>query len=142
MNSPLIWLHEDALRISHPVFKAAPAQAKAVYVWDDGYFREANYSLKRIVFIYETLCELPVDIIHGDTFDVIREFTPSSVYVPTTHNPFIMSIVTSLKSIATVHMVEDEAFAAIKRPIQFRRFVQYWNKAEKTAFLHDGGVHV
>lgn len=140
MNTPLIWLHEEALRITHPVFKAAPEGTKAVYVWDDNYFRQANYSLKRLIFIYETLCELPVDIIHGTTLDVVRELTPSTLYIPTTNNPLIVTIIDSLKAAFPAAAVEDEAFANIKKPSEFRRFFQYWNKVEKTAFLQNGGV--
>ena len=141
MNVPLIWLHEEALRITHPVFKAAPKGTKAIYVWDDTYFRQANYSLKRLIFMYETLCELPVEIIRGNTLEVLRELKPFTLYVPETNNPLIVKIIHDLKSAMSVQLVEDEAFAIIKNQSDFRRFFQYWNKAEKTAFLHDGGLN-
>ena len=32
--SRFIWLHEDCLRATHPVFAHAP-QARAVFIWDD-----------------------------------------------------------------------------------------------------------
>jgi hypothetical protein len=141
MNAPLILLHEEALRLSHPVFNAAPNGTKAIYVWDDAYFREANYSLKRLIFIYETLCELPIDIIRGSTVDIIQKIAPSTLYVPATNNPLILNIIESLEAAFPVTVVEDEAFVVIKKPIEFRRFFQYWNKAEKTAFLHNGGAN-
>lgn len=141
MKQPLIVLHDEALRMTQPVFQAAPAEAKAIYVWDDTYFRNANYSLKRLVFIYETLCELPVDIIAGRTAEVVREFSPSALYVPATNNPLIAESMRDLVAIAPVHTIEDEAFVVFKKPVQFRRFFQYWNKAEKTAFLMDGGMN-
>ena len=141
MNVPLIWLHEEALSMTHPVFKVAPERTKAVYVWDDGYFRQTNYSLKRIVFIYETLCEMPVDIIQGNTLDVIRQLAIPTLYIPATNNPLIVNIIASLEPTVSLKIVEDEAFVIIKKPIDFRRFFQYWNKAEKTAFLYNGGVN-
>ena len=141
MSTPLIWLHEEALRITHPVFKVALERTKAIYVWDDGYFRQANYSLKRLIFIYETLCELPVDIIHGNTIDVIRELAPPTLYIPETNNPLIVNIIASLEATLPVTVVEDEAFVVIKKPSEFHRFFQYWNKAEKTAFTYNGGVN-
>lgn len=140
MNAPLIWLHEEALRLSHPAFKAAPNGTKAIYVWDDAYFRQANYSLKRLIFIYETLCELPVDIIRGNTLDVIHEFAPPTLYIPATNNPLILDIIASLEQTVSLKIVEDEAFVVIKKPSEFRRFFQYWNKAEKRAFLQNGGA--
>ena len=139
MNAPLIWLHEEALRITHPVFKTIPNCSKAIYIWDDAYFRQANYSLKRLIFMYETLCELPIEIIRGSTLEVLRELKPSILYVPKTNNPLIEKIIDDLKSAIPVQVVEDEAFVIIKNQADFRRFFQYWNKAEKTAFLHDGG---
>jgi hypothetical protein len=138
MNVPLIWLHEEALRMTHPVFKAAPERTKAIYVWDDGYFRQANHSLKRLIFIYETLCELPVEGIRGNTLEVVRELAPSTLYLPATNNPLIAKIINDLKTTVPVQIIEDEAFVVIKNPIEFRRFFQYWHKAEKTAFLQNG----
>jgi hypothetical protein len=141
MNASLVWLHEEALRMTHPVFKVALERTKAIYVWDDGYFRQANDSLKRLIFIYETLCELPVDIIHGNTLDVIRELAPPALYIPATNNPLIVNIIASLEATVPVKVVEDEDFVAIKKPSEFHRFFQYWNKAKKTAFLHNGGIN-
>ena len=141
MNASLVWLHEEALRMTHPVFKIAPERTKAISVWDDAYFRQANYSLKRLIFIYETLCELPVDIIHGNTLDVIRELAPPALYIPATNNPLIVNIIASIEATVPVKVVEDEDFVVIKKPSEFDRFFQYWNKAKKTAFLHNGGIN-
>ena len=141
MNSPLIWLHEEALRLTHPVFAAAPGNTKAIFVWDDGYFRTANYSLKRLVFIYETLCELPLDIIIGDTKSILEQIAPSVLYIPATNNPLLVSKIHTFKSMARVELIEDDPFVILKKQADFHRFFQYWKKAEKTAFLKDSGVH-
>jgi hypothetical protein len=138
MSMPLIWLHEEALRASHPVFKAAPADTRAVYVWDDGYFRQANYSLKRLIFIYEALCGLPINIAHGNTLDVLRQFSPSVLYIPATNNPMITEIMCRLNGITALAVIEDEPFTVISPPRDLRRFFHYWKKAEKSAFLHNG----
>jgi len=140
MNPALICLHEEALRMTHPVFNVAPTGTKAIYVWDDNYFRTTDYSLKRLIFIYETLCEMPVDIIRGDTISVIQEMAPSSLFVPATNNPFILSILGDIKSVTKVEIVEDEVFAIMKKPTEARRFFQYWSKVEKSAFQHNGGA--
>jgi membrane-anchored protein YejM (alkaline phosphatase superfamily) len=47
MKAPLILLHEEALRITHPMFVVAPLGTKAIYVWDDAYWKQA----KETVFI-------------------------------------------------------------------------------------------
>ena len=94
--------------------------------------------LKRLIFIYETLCELPIDIIQGNTLNIIQLLAPSNLYVPVTNNPLITCTIKALKSVASLELIADEAFALIKKPTDFRRFFQYWNKAEKSAFLLDG----
>ncbi len=139
MNAPLIWLHEESLRVTHPVFNAAPAGTKAIFIWDGDALAQANYSLKRLVFIYETVCELPIDIVEGNTLEVVREFSPSVLYIPVTNNPLILSIIDTLKSAMPIQLVEDEPFVVMKKSTDFRRFFQYWNKAEKTAFQKNGG---
>lgn len=141
MNASLILLHEEALRITHPVFHSAPPNTNAIFVWDDAYFRAANYSLKRLIFIYETLCALPVEIIHADTLSAVRRLAPSTLYIPATRNPLIVSTLQALLSETDVRMIEDEPFVKIKNPIDFRRFFQYWKKVEKHVFTQDGGSH-
>lgn len=39
MTKSLIWLHEEALTANHPVFKAAPKDTSAIFVWDDNYLK-------------------------------------------------------------------------------------------------------
>jgi hypothetical protein len=140
MNQTLICLHEEALRTSHPVFNAAPQGTRAIFVWDDDYLQKLGYSLKRIVFVYETLCELPVDIIRGDTVSVIKELGPSQLYIPESHKPHISSIINSLKLITTVEIIKDEEFIKIPDTTDFKRFFKYWSLAERTASLRNGAI--
>jgi len=138
MKTALILLHEEALRTNHPVFLTAPPQTKSLFIWDDHYFREVNYSLKRLVFIYETLCEMPIEILQGETFTVIKDLGPEVLYVPTTNNPRICALIKSLECLTKVERVDEERFVTCKKPSDFKRFFQYWKRAEKTAFLKNG----
>ena len=140
MNQPLIWLHEEALRTSHPVFKAAPQGTRAIFIWDDDYLQKLSYSLKRLVFVYETLCSLPVDIIRGDTVSVIKELVPSQLYIPESHKPHLVQLINSLTVVTTVEIAQDDAFVQIPQTKDFKRFFKYWSLAEKTASLRNGGV--
>ena len=140
MNQPLIWLHEEALRSTHPVFTAAPKGTKAIFIWDDEYLRQLDYSLKRLVFIYETLCDLPIDILRGDTVSIIKETAPSLLYIPETNKPHLISIVGNLKSVATIEMIQDETFVTMTKSSDLKRFFPYWNAAQKTAFEKNGGI--
>jgi hypothetical protein len=138
MTQALIWLHDEALRITHPVFASAPAETKAVFIWDDEYFRTANYSLKRLIFIYETLCELPLEIVRGNVLQAFSQLNPTELYVPTANQPLLRKYLAVIETKMMVHQVPDEAFATFKKSSDSKRFFQYWNKAEKTAFLHNG----
>ena len=138
MNNQLILLHEEALSISHPVFGAAPKGTKAIYIWDENYFKQTNYSLKRLVFIYESLCELPIEIIYGDVIDIVKELELEKIFIPTTNNYMIKDLINKIKLIASVELVDSKPFVNIDNSIEFRRFFQYWNKAEKIAFNLNG----
>lgn len=139
MHAPLIMLHPEALRATHPVFTAAPAGTRAVFAWDDAYMRAAGYSFKRLVFIYETLCELPLDILQGTMADVVTTLAPTIVYMPVTHNPLLSREIETVAALAPMQLVADEPFAHITKPGDLRRFFPYWNQAQKTAFLPNGG---
>jgi len=141
MNAPLILLHEEALRMSHPVFAAAPQGTRSIFVWDDTYFQQLPHSLKRLIFIYETLCEMPIDIVHATPLDAVQHFAPSMLYIPTTHSPPLVRMIDALRAHVPITLVTDEPFVTLNKPTDARRFFQYWKKAEKTAFLHNGGAH-
>ena len=59
----LIWLHDEALRASHPVLSPVSSQLPAVFIWDNAYFDAMHTGFKRRVFIYEALAELPVETV-------------------------------------------------------------------------------
>ena len=139
MSQALIWLHEDSLRLSHPVFAAAPANCEVVFIWDDQYLLKANYSLKRLVFLYETLSELPILILRGNTLEILSQHPASQLFVPESPNPWIKSICEQLPSNKNIIQIDDEPFVTLKMNTQFRRFFQFWSKVERFAFIHDGG---
>lgn len=139
MSDTLIWLHEDALRLSHPIFASAPSHCEAVFIWDDQYLREANYSLKRLVFLYETLCELPLVILYGNTLEILKSHEATQLYVPSSPNPWIRSVYEQLPVNKNVILIHEEPFVSLKANTDFRRFYQYWNKVKEFAFMQNGG---
>ena len=138
MTQSIIWLHDEALRLTHPVFFSAPLGAKAVFIWDDTYLKSAGYSLKRLLFIYETLCTLSIDIIHGNTLATLKLLAPSLLYVPYGLNSFIQNVVSELLSVMEVHIIQDEPFVTLSSDKNFTRFFQYWKSAEQLAFMING----
>ena len=140
MTGPLIWLHEEALRATHPVFHKAPDGARAVFIWDDRYLQKLDYSLKRLVFIYETVCELPVDVIQGDIVEIIKEIAPSRLYVPASNKSYLLAVFNDLKSVVDLEIIRDEDFVNLPGTADIKRFFKYWSVAEKNAFLQNGGL--
>jgi hypothetical protein len=101
-----------------------------------------GYGLKRRVFLYETLLELPVDIYAGDTLETLQTLATASqasqVFAGATPNPRLNAILDALPDTLKVTRVADEAFVDLPEPENLRRFFKYWNKAKKLAFQPNG----
>jgi len=134
----LIWLHEEALRANHKVFEKAEQNCQPIFIWDEFYFRQMDYSFKRLVFIYETLCQLPCDIYQGETFEVLSALAQShsatTMYIPQTPNPALILIAQKLSKSLNVITVPDEPFVVLDKEPNLRRFFNYWKIAENKAF--------
>jgi hypothetical protein len=141
IRQPLILLHEESLRMTHPVFDKVPHGTTVIYIWDDAYFQRAAYSLKRLIFIYETLCTMELDILRGETIDLLQEINPSCIFIPITNNPLLLDLIHSIRKQFSVEIVADDIFVTLKKPLDSKRFFQYWNKIEKKAFINNGGVN-
>ncbi|MDA8544917.1 hypothetical protein N9Y14_01565 [Alphaproteobacteria bacterium] len=142
--SQLIWLHEDCLRATHRLFtQAASADAaRPVFIWDDVYMSAMHYGLKRRVFIYESLCELQLDIYVGDTIDTLKvlqsQLGVDEIITGKTPNPALKAVMQNLRASAKLSAIADAPFVQMDSPPDLRRFFKYWNKAKKNAFLYDG----
>ena len=139
----LIWLHEDCLRATHHLFAHAPdAEGAAVFIWDDAYMNAMHYGLKRRVFIYETLCELSVDIYAGNTIETLKDrqsrLGVDEIITGKTPNPALKAMMHSLRARVKVSTIADAPFVQMDSPPELRRFFKYWNKAKKNAFRFDG----
>lgn len=139
MSGDLVWLHEDALRRSHPCVAAAGKHATCVHLWDDAYLQAANYSLKRLVFLYETAAEADVDVLRGDSYLTLLQHPAAHVWIPYSPNPFIRTVARRLEEHKQVTLVEDDTFVHLQPSTAHTRFFAYWRQAEKTACLRDGG---
>jgi hypothetical protein len=133
--SNIIWVHEDALSDNHPVFNAAGYEARAVFVWDEGYLRAQGYSVKRLTFLLECLGNMNVEFYKGDTKTVLRELSDAAqIYTAATPNPAFNEIINALDITA----VEDVPLARIDAPADLGRFFRYWKKAGKSVMGHNG----
>ena len=133
--SRLVWLHEDMLRFDHPVFSGA--DDKAFFVWDDDYFQKMDYSLKRRVFIYETLAEMKVDIIKGKIPETVIEgieyYDYKTVHTAWTPNPHLSGYMGQIAKNARLEIIRDIPFVHFEKQPDLKRFFRYWNKARKKA---------
>lgn len=137
-NETLVWMHEDMLRADHPAFDAVEADTRAVFAWDDAYFDKMDYGLKRRVFIYQCLLDLPVDIYHGETCAILRHFAPQKIITGKTPNPHLKAKMAGLRETCQVKTIADTPFVQLGDSAPLKRFFRYWNKARKLAFLPDG----
>lgn len=127
-GSPLIWVHLDALSLSHPVFQAAPPHAEAVYIWDENDVARRGWSLKRCVFVLDCLAAMDVPVVAGQAEAVLSGHT---VYVANSVDPQIRQIVVSLGDAVTV--VRERAFATLPDDTDMGRFFRFWNTVRRSA---------
>jgi len=141
----LIWLHEGALRRTHPVFTMADSDAPALFIWDSARFTACHVGVRRQLFIYETLVELGVDIHEGDATDLIPRlvaaYGASRLLVPATPDPALRHQLATIRSSipdVAVDLVDDTAFVTLSADPDLGRFFRYWNKARKSALRPHG----
>ena len=134
----LFYIHDKALGSNCSIFSRTNSKTKAVFIWDDYYFKQRGYSLKRLVFIYETLCSMPVDIIYGTTGDVINMLAPKKIITSFTADLPIQKIFKDISKQFELEFVYQPSFSQIDDSFEFKRFFKYWNKARKSALRIDG----
>lgn len=140
----LYWIHEDALRLNHPAALAAGDDVYQFFIWDEAYLQKMDYGFHRLHFIYEALCDMGISIYKGDILTVLKELStehqPNALYIAHSANPLLKEYMQHAKTMVTTHIVEDEPFVSLHNNPELKRFFRYWNKAQKVAFMENGGV--
>lgn len=134
----IVLLHEKSLRIPNTVIERLTEDIKVIYVWDDEYYKNRGYSLKRLVFIYESLCTLPVQILRGNTVDILNSFNPKRILIPFTADTGLSRMSEELSRRFHVEIIKDDLFCEVNFDFETKRFFKYWKRAEKTVFFKDG----
>lgn len=135
-SQSVIWVHGDALSPRHPVFLQASG-APALFVWDDALLQEWRISLKRVLFIYECLLEIPVTIRRGDvTVEVLnfaQEHSASRILTPSSPSPrhrwVCQRIAARMPDTMSLQLISGEAFVPDDYPYDLKRFSRYWQVA-------------
>ncbi|MBC7927363.1 MAG: hypothetical protein H7039_17065 [Bryobacteraceae bacterium] len=131
MPGRVVWLHDDCL---WPAASGLPA-GSFVYVFDEEKLRSAQWSLKRIGFIYECLLEIPdVQIRRGNVVEEViaatRELDAGEVVTAATPDPRTLGQIAELRQRLQLIVLEPPAFVELSGRVDLKRFSRYWQKAE------------
>ncbi len=133
----IVWVHGDTLNPFNPALTAHP-QAPALFVWDDALLEEWQISLKRIMFMYECLLELPVTIRRGAVATELLTFAEENgaTHIVTTASPSarFRDLVATLRKALPVTVLEGEPFLDYDGQIDLKRFSRYWAIAQRHVF--------
>ena len=139
MEKPIVWVHGDCLSPKNPALQTYP-NAPAIWVWDEKLLEEWQISLKRIVFIYECLLELPVTIRRGDVaVEVVafaKEHGADGVATADSPSPRFETICDDIEaaSLLEVEVLSPEPFVKYDGYIDLKRFSRYWRVAQQYVF--------
>ncbi|MBF2099144.1 MAG: hypothetical protein IGQ88_12340 [Gloeomargaritaceae cyanobacterium C42_A2020_066] len=133
-NQPILWVHGDCLDPHSPCFAAYPGRP-ALWVWDETLLTASQISLKRLVFLYECLLDLPVVIRRGDPAQVILTFAQEqgTNWVVTTDSPSprFQQICDGLTKHLRLDVLAVEPFLAYEGYLDLKRFSRYWRAAQR-----------
>jgi hypothetical protein len=132
VRQPLIWIHGDCLSPLSPPLQTYP-NAPAIWIWDDQYLEQQQVSLKRILFIYECLIELPVEIRRGEVATEINRFAQAQsadgIVTTASPSPRFKQICQALELPLTI--LDVEPFVDYQGYIDLKRFSRYWRVAQR-----------
>ena len=145
----LVWLHEGALRLTHPVFAAGGPDAATIFIWDRDRLAASHVGIKRQLFIYETLAEMSesrsLDIHEGRAEEVLPRLAAQAgagrVLVPSSPDLALRAEMGAIRrAVPDLEIVEIEEtpFVTLANTPDLGRFFRYWNKARKSALRPQG----
>ncbi len=145
----LVWLHEGALRLTHPVFAAGGPDAATIFIWDRDRLAASHVGIKRQLFIYETLAEMSesrsLDIHEGRAEEVLPRLAAQAgagrVLVPSSPDLALRAEIGAIRrAVPDLEIVEIEEtpFVTLANTPDLGRFFRYWNKARKSALRPQG----
>jgi hypothetical protein len=145
----LVWLHEGALRLTHPVFAAGGPDAATIFIWDRDRLAASHVGIKRQLFIYETLAEMSesrsLDIHEGRAEEVLPRLAAQAgavrVLVPSSPDPALRAEIDAIRRAAPdleIVEIEETPFVTLANTPDLGRFFRYWNKARKSALRPQG----
>ena len=131
MSGSVTWLHDEMLGPAG----LTPGRP-AVFVFDEAWIAAERLSLKRVVFMYECLLELPgVTIRKGDVVDEVSRFAAeqNATTIETRRSP--LPRIQRQGEALGVTWLDPPPLVSLPQGVDLKRFSRYWRKAERTAFL-------
>jgi hypothetical protein len=144
VSDTIVWVHLDALSPTNPALTSNP-DAPAVFVFDDAYLAARKFSLKRVLFIYECLLEMPVTILRGDLAEQVIAFAQEhgATQIVTTESvdPYLKAACEKIRKgqpeAGRLEFAPVEPFAAVDNSrLDLKRFTRYWGAVKRLA-LHE-----
>jgi len=147
LRAPVLWIHAEALGPANAALRAHP-HCPAVFVFDPVAADQEPWGLKRLVFIYECLLELPVTIRAGDPVAELLAFVArcgaDGVVTTRAVDPRLQAITAQLAARLPLTVLDPEplvppdpdpaglglASATPASEPDLRRFSRYWRWAE------------
>lgn len=125
----VVWVHEDMLRANHPIFVKYPT-APAAWVWDDVDLRRSPMSMKRIIFRYQAIEEMPVSILRGDSVAELLKFAAENgadrIATAESANPRVRFLLDRLAESISVDRLPEREFRDYEGQLDIRNFARYW----------------
>ena len=133
----IVWVHEDAITLNHPVFLTDGPAVQPIFIWDTEEHDRRAYSLKRRVFIYECAHDLDIPIYAGRPCEILPVLAAGeTIYTAGTPNLYVLDVVADLRKSHDVTVVDAPQLAHIPANTDTGRFFRFWNRAKKSALTH------
>ena len=132
-DKAVIWVHEEALFLDPNLLEKAGEGARKIFIWDETDFKTRTHSFKKLVFFYEALEERGVEIIKGETADILIEACSGgqSLYFIPPSNPELAALLEPVKNKIDLRPIERPTLGDTEFTPNMKRFFRYWNKAKR-----------
>lgn len=103
----IVLLDENHLNSQHLLSKEIKADA-FIFLWDKNYFNTKNFSSKKLVFIYEALCSIDVDI-YAASFTELTQHNanePCCYYAANPQHPLFSSSLIPIEKIDSTTLLQ------------------------------------
>jgi deoxyribodipyrimidine photo-lyase len=132
----VVWIHGDNLNPHSPALRAEP-NTPAIWVWDDALLTRQQIGLKRILFLYECLLDLPVTIRRGNVAQEVLRFAvehdANQVATMDSVSPGFAAAVAEIEQQLPVTIWCEAPFVDYAGTLDLRRFSRYWRRVQHLA---------